>query len=189
MNSELKQYLSELKAYGIEKNIPNVTEVVGHFLNIMILIHRPKTILEIGCANGYSTLWMAEAARKAGFEDYIMANSRPTFEEAQRNFSETGFDDIICPYFGEALSIIADFPKSTYFDFVFVDGKKAAYLDFWHAIRPRLAKRAVIIFDDMIAFQKKTKPFSDFIASVPDFDSVLLPIDEGDGILLLVPND
>ena len=100
--------------------------------------------------------------------------------------AETGFDNIVHLHFGDAISIIRDFPADLRFDFVFVDGEKASYLDFWHVVSPRLSARSVLVFDDMIAFPEKTQSFFDFIRVADDFEQIVLPIDEGDGILLLV---
>jgi predicted O-methyltransferase YrrM len=70
------------------------------------------------------------------------------------------------------------------FDFVLIDGEKGSYLAFWGAIQLHLAVHSVIIFDNMIAFPKKTKSFYDTIKSIAGFDQILLPIDD-DGILVL----
>ncbi|MBU0578253.1 class I SAM-dependent methyltransferase [Patescibacteria group bacterium] len=183
---KLVKYLKELKEYGIKNDIPNVTETVGRFLNMLVKIHKPKNILEIGCANGYSTIWMAEAAKSVDSKIHTIDYSKPSFEEAKKNLAEVNLNDCVKFIFGNALEVIPNLPDDLMFDFVFVDGVKRYYLDFWNAIQLRLSSRAVIIFDDMIAFPEKTKAFSNFIQSVEGFDQVLLPIDGDDGILFLI---
>lgn len=185
MKKELSYYLKNLKIYGQKNNIPNVSQTVGQFLNAMIKIKKPKQILEIGSANGYSTLWMASAARKVGAKIQTMDHSEPTFAQLEKNLQETGFIDVVRPYLGKALQVIGDFSSDLKFDFVFVDGQKAQYLDFWQAIKPRLADEPVVIFDDMLAFPEKTKPFSDYLETLVGWDQLVLPIDEGDGVLLM----
>lgn len=188
MKSELKNFLKELRAYGVKNNIPNVTDEVGQFLNMMIKIRKPKTILEIGCANGYSTIWMAEAAELVEAKVYTVDHSAPTFEEAKQNIQKSGFSEVVEFYFGDARQVIPNIPEDLKFDFIFVDGQKANYRDFWDLVEPRLNLEAVIIFDDMMAFQQKTKPFYDYIQMVEGFDQILIPIDENDGILVLLKN-
>jgi len=189
MDQKLIKYLKDLKEYGIKNDIPNVTERVGRFLNMLIKIKSPKNILEIGCANGYSTIWMAEAAKSVGAKIYAIDHSRPSMAEARRNLLESGLQRYVDFTFGDAIEAIEQYPSDLKFDFVFVDGEKRKYLDFWNVIQSRLSDRAVIVFDDMIAFPGKTKSFSDFIKSVEGFDQVLLPIDEDDGILLLTKGE
>ncbi|MCK5613771.1 class I SAM-dependent methyltransferase, partial [Candidatus Pacearchaeota archaeon] len=87
--------------------------------------------------------------------------------------------------FGNALEVIPTINPSDSFDFVFVDGEKRSYWDFWEAILPRLSEGALVVFDDVISFPHKTKPFLEKIKNVPGFDQVILPIDGNDGILLL----
>ena len=188
MNHNLKTYLQILKAHGQQNNIPNVSETVGQFLNMMIKIKQPKQILEIGSANGYSTIWMAEAARKVDAKIYTLDHSKPTFAQLEKNLEETGFSNIVSPYFGKALEVISDFPGDLKFDFIFVDGQKAQYLEFWHAIQSRLADKAMVIFDDMTAFPEKTKAFSEFLKTLEDWDQLMLPLDEGDGVLVMMPS-
>jgi predicted O-methyltransferase YrrM len=186
MDQKTLHYLKDLKQHGIKNDIPNVTEKVGQFLNMLIKIKSPKQILEIGCANGYSTIWMAET--KTNVKIHSIDHSKPTFEEAKKNLAEIGLDSYVQFYFGDAIEVIKNMDSKRMFDFVFVDGEKKSYLDFWNVIQPRLTTNAVVIFDNMIAFPEKTKEFYDTIKSVSDFDQILLPIDENDGILLLIKN-
>ena len=188
MNPTLKVYLQTLKQYGLRNNIPNITPEVGQLLNMMIKLKQPKTILEIGSANGYSTIWMAEAAKVLGAKIHAVDFSAPTFSEAQKNLKEVGFSECVDFHFGAAQKLIPEMEKSLKFDFVFVDGQKAAYLDFWNLLQNRLNSKALIIFDDMLAFPEKTKHFSEAIKELEGFDQIMLPIDKDDGILVLLKN-
>lgn len=185
MNESLESYLAILKQFGIENNIPNVTEIGGRFLHMLVLMNESKSVLEIGSANGYSTLWLSDAVRQNGGRVTSIDFSAPTYQQAKKNIDEAGFSDIVDFHFGNALSVIPDFPNGTLFDFVFVDGEKRSYFDFWKVIQPFLEPCAVIIFDDVLAFPDKTQPFLQSIKSVKGFSQVLLPIDEGDGVLLM----
>ncbi len=53
--------LEKLKLWGINNKIPIISQDVGLLLHILILMHKPKKVLEIGFGGGYSTLWMAKA--------------------------------------------------------------------------------------------------------------------------------
>jgi len=185
MDSALKNYLKKLKEYGRENNIPNVTDAVGQFLNIMIKTKAPKHVLEIGCANGYSTIWIADAVKKTGGHLHTVDHSAPTFADAQKNLNEAGLSESVTFYFGDAREVIPDFSMDLKFDFVFVDGQKASYLDFWNVVKNRLNPEAILVFDDMLAFEPKTRSFSKAIENLEGFDQLLIPIDENDGILLM----
>jgi len=158
MDKKLLQFLADLKQYGIDNDIPNVTEKGGRYLNELVKEVGAKRILEIGTANGYSTIWMAEAVKQNGGRVTTIDFSEPTFAEAKENFKKTGFDSVIDMRFGNALSVLPTIKEPATFDFVFVDGQKAHYHDFWHLIQPRLAQKVTVVFDDVIAFAEKTAP-------------------------------
>ncbi len=187
MGSKLQILLKDLKKHGIENDIPNVTEHVGQFLNMLIRIKAPKNILEIGCANGYSTIWMAESAKLIDAKIHAIDHSKPTFEDAKKNLMESGLQSYVNFYFGDAVEVINSFPSDLLFDFVFVDGEKGSYLDFWNAIKPKLSEKSVVIFDDMVLFPEKTKNFSEAIKNETGFDQLMIP-DGDDGILMLIKN-
>ncbi len=189
MNEKLKTFLKALRAYGIENDIPNVTDEVGMFLHMMIKIKRPQFILEIGCANGYSTIYMAEAVRQVGSKVITVDYSAPTFTEAKENLKKAGLNSYVDFNFGDAREVIPNIKNPANFDFIFVDGQKASYIDFWHIIKDRLNPGAVLVWDDMMAFQEKTKSFSEAVNDLADFDQVLIPIDGDDGILLMIKNE
>ena len=168
MEKKLLNFLKELKKYGIENDIPNVTEVGGRFLNMLIKMTQAKQVLEIGCANGYSTIWMAEAVRKNGGKVSTIDFSKPTFEAAKKNLAKAGLSDYVNFYFGNALEVILDIEEPEQFDFIFVDGEKKSYWDFWEAIQDRLAINAVIIFDDVLSFFMHCHHLRDWLSNDPD---------------------
>jgi len=189
MKHDLIKYLNELRIYGIKNNIPNVTDEVGMFLHMMIRANKPKMILEIGCANGYSTIYMAEAARQIGSKVITIDHSAPTFKEAQENLKEVGLSAYVDFHFGDAREVLPEMTEPENFDFVFVDGQKASYIDFWNILKDRLNPGAILIWDDMLAFQNKTKTFSEAVNGLSGFDQVLFPIDEDDGILFMIKHE
>jgi len=155
------------------------------FLNMLIRIRKPARILEIGSANGYSTIWMAEAAKSIGAHIVSIDYSRPTFAECQANIAEAGFTDTVELVYADALRAIPSMSSELKFDMAFVDGRKSSYLDFWKALQPLLSEHPVVVFDDMMAFPKKTESLTNALVAQTEYDTLLLPIDKIDGVLLL----
>lgn len=56
MSQLLTSYLRTLKQSGLERKIPNISEENAEFIKNLIREKDPNHILEIGTANGYSTL-------------------------------------------------------------------------------------------------------------------------------------
>ncbi len=57
----ITRYLQSLKRSGSVRNIPNISEENATFLQQIIRGHARTHILEIGTANGYSTLQLANS--------------------------------------------------------------------------------------------------------------------------------
>ena len=61
MSSQLlTPYLKKLKVSGLERKIPNISEENAEFIKSLLREKKPRHILEIGTANGYSTLQFAQ---------------------------------------------------------------------------------------------------------------------------------
>ena len=86
------------------------------------------------------------------------------------------------------MEVIPGLVSDLKFDFVFVDGEKKSYWDFWYAIENRLTDNAIIVFDDVLSFPHKTQDFMKKIKNVIGFDQVILPLDGDDGVLILYKN-
>lgn len=185
MDHYLIDFLKDLKRYGIVNNIPNVTERGGRLINLLVRITKAKNILEIGCANGYSTIWLAEAADHNGGKVTTFDFSEPSFEAARYNIGDVGLLNLVDFHFGDFLKIFSKVKKPEKFDFVFVDGQKRSYWDFWNLIESRLNPNALVVFDDVLEFPEKTDAFLKKITKVFGYDHLILPVDIRDGILLL----
>lgn len=185
MDRDLLTFLVDLKQYGLEQDIPNVTERGGQFLNFLVRMSGAKSILEIGSANGYSTIWLAEAVQKNDGRLTTVDFSEPTFMQAKDNLKKVGFDSVVDFHFGNALQVIPGFEADRRFDFLFVDGQKNSYWDFWQVSKPFLEKGALIVFDDVMAFPEKTQSFLEKIKTETAYEQLTIPLDGDDGILLL----
>ena len=65
MNPNIQKLLSELEVFSNKSHgYFNVPADTGKFLHNLVIVSKAKNILEIGTSNGYSTLWLAEAAKQ-----------------------------------------------------------------------------------------------------------------------------
>lgn len=181
-----KLFLRALKQHGLEKKIPNISEEVGNFLNLIVKISKSKTALEIGCANGYSTIWLAEALKHNQGNLISIDFSVPALEQAKANLEKVKLDQIVDFRFGDALKIIPQL--DTKFDFVFLDAQKGNYHLFWDLIKTKIHQDSIVIVDDVIKFPKKTEAFINQMKQEKSFDYQILPLDEDDGIMVIKKN-
>ena len=75
MDSVVEALKSELERFGKANDeaaseraarMLNITRDTGEFLSVLVRAAAARRVLEIGTSNGYSTLWLAEAARATG---------------------------------------------------------------------------------------------------------------------------
>jgi predicted O-methyltransferase YrrM len=176
-------FLRQLKTYGIKKNIPNVSETTAAFLHFMIKSLKAKSALEIGCANGYSTIWLADALESTGGNLITCDVSKPSFDQAQENIKSCGLEKIVTFQFGDALELLPNLKQK--FDFVFIDAQKSLYHLYWEQVKALLTNSAVVVVDDVLKFPQKTKLFTELIQKESNYEHIVLPVDGDDGIMLI----
>lgn len=150
----------------------------GRLINIIARSLKAPAILELGTSYGYSTIWLAEAARAAGgrvitaeLADYKTAYARDMAQKA-------GLANLIDFRTGDALEIIAALPGK--FDFVLMDLWKDMYVPCLNAILPRLNPGAVIVADNIISpGGPNVKAYEAAIRATPQLRSILLPVGAG----------
>ena len=149
-------------------------------LHALILGRRPKRILELGTSYGYSTLFLADAAKKIGAQvitmelaDYKQAHARTQLERA-------GLADVVDFQLGDAVALIEADPGP--FDLVLLDIWKDLYLPCFEAFYPKLSEEGVIAADNMIdpsSARPSVRLYRKAVLAKPDLQTVLLPIGQG----------
>ncbi|WP_310532162.1 class I SAM-dependent methyltransferase [Novosphingobium sp.] len=162
-----------------------VGKEVGALLHALIVARRPRRVLEFGTSYGYSTLFLADAAKMVGAEVVTMelADYKQAFAREQLN--EAGLADVVDFRCGDALELLAADPGP--WDFVLLDIWKELYLPCLEAVYPKLSEEGVIASDNIIdpaMWREDVRRFRAALHAKPDLQSVLLPV--GSGIELSV---
>lgn len=103
-------------------DIPNVTETNAKFLRDLVKIKWAKNLLELGMANGYSTINFAIEISKNGWKITTIEFSPDSVAKAKFNFEAVWFDKIIDIRCGNALDILPTLEEK--YDFIFIDAMK-----------------------------------------------------------------
>lgn len=175
--------MQELGAEGFahrDEFLLPVGQEVGWFLYALILARRPQRILELGTSYGYSTLFLADAARQVGarvitmeLADYKQAYAREELEQA-------GLADVVDFRLGDAVELVRADPGS--FDFALLDIWKELYLPCFEALYPKLAEEGVICADNMVEpamARPEVRLYREAVRAKPDLQTALLPIGQG----------
>lgn len=158
---------------------------VGAFLRALALGRRPGRILELGTSYGYSTLFLADAARQCGARVVTVDVDAAKQVYAKDRLEEAGLAEFVEFRCGDAIEIVAG--DAGQWDLVLLDIWKGLYLACFEAVYPRLAEEGVIVSDNMIypeGARDAVHALRDAIRAKPDLQTVLLPL--GSGIELTV---
>jgi len=158
---------------------------VGAFLHALIIARQPKRILELGTSYGYSTLFMADAARAVGATVVTMELADWKQAHAREQMAAAGLSEVVDFRLGDAVAMIE--ADEGPFDFVLLDIWKDLYLPCFNAFYPKLSDEAIIAADNMIYPPQAREDVRTYRAAVrakADLQTTLLPI--GSGIELSV---
>ena len=150
------------------------------FLNNLAKSSKAKTILEIGTSYGYSTIWLAEAAKANKGLVISLENDAKKAAYAQKMIEKAGLSAYVDIRVGDALETINQAREQ--FDFVILDLWKELYLPCFDLFYPKLNKGAWVAADNMIFpphSQSDTDAYRRRVKETHNFDSVLLPIGSG----------
>jgi predicted O-methyltransferase YrrM len=157
-----------------------VGESSGTLLNILVKALKAQTILELGTSYGYSTVWLAEAAKETGGKVVTLELSTEKSAYAKAQLGKVGLDAFVDFRVGDALEALKGVPGPI--DFVLVDLWKDLYIPCFDLFAPKLGAGAMVAADNMIE-PSRTRPEAEayraHVRASGKFDSVLLPVGSG----------
>ena len=145
-NLEFNEFELKLKEYAKEYNVPIIQDGGLALLEEVIALLKPKKILEIGTAIGYSAIRMNSVCDS---EIYTIERNLDMYNEAKKNISLANKEDKIHIIFKDALEAFEDV-KDNEFDLIFIDAAKAQYTKFFNLYTPLLRVGGVVVCDNML---------------------------------------
>lgn len=140
-------FLNELERQARMDQVPIIRQEMQSFLRVFLTLKKPKKILEVGTAVGFSALLMAE---------YTEADCRITTIEkyekripvAKDNFAKTSLGEKITLLEGDALEILKQLEGP--YDFIFMDAAKGQYINFFPETMRLLEPGGIMISDNVL---------------------------------------
>ncbi len=197
----LNEELGKIRAYGEKRLIPIILPDTEMLILSLLHMIKPKNILEIGTAIGYSAMVMATAMPDAKIVtiDNDIRGVVKTREQAET----MGMSDRIRVIHGDAAKLLHEPDPETVaddgnpYDFVFIDAGKSHYKEFWDGARSLSGKGTVILCDNVLmkamvvddrydeegdfkTSTRKMRSFIDYMMGYPGIQTSLLPV--GDGV-------
>lgn len=187
--------LRDLELYAEENSVPIIHKEVADLLRVILKLKRPKKILELGCAIGYSSLFFADVLD--GDVEIVTTERNPIMlERAQDNIKKAGMEDRIKILVGDAEETLKDLEGT--FDMIFIDAAKGHYKMFFDMLIGKLNHGGIVISDnilykgmiasdDYVVRKKKTivkrmRTYLDYICDLEGISTSLIPI--GDGLAI-----
>lgn len=204
MRKELKPFsgkLAEIEEYANERRIPIIPHETAVFLNMIVGQIKPKNILEIGTAIGFSGSLLAQHIGKDGHLTTI-DRFDIMIERAKVNFEKMGLKDKVTLLEGDAADILPTL--SGPYDLIFMDSAKAKYYEFLPYCMDVLKVGGMLIIDDVFQggtilddekeipkrvrkIHRRLNKLMETVLNHPALETSLVPL--GDGLLLIVKEE
>lgn len=140
-------FLDELERRAVADEVPVIRQSMQSFLKVLLALHQPKRILEVGTAVGFSAILMAmNTAPDCTITTIEKYEKR--IPQARKNFAASGLDSRITLLEGDALEIMQGL-SGTY-DMIFMDAAKGQYIHFLPDALRLLRTGGVLISDNVL---------------------------------------
>ena len=147
LNTGNTDFLEELEQTALETGVPVIRREMQSFIKMFLAVNRPKRILEVGTAIGFSTLLMCEYG-PSDLKITTIENYEKRIPIAKENFKKAEREEQITLLEGDAGEILKTL-SGTY-HFIFMDAAKGQYINWLPDILRLMEKGSVLVSDNVL---------------------------------------
>lgn len=190
--------LNEIEREAIETNVPVIRTQVQSLIRLLLAVQKPTSILEVGCAIGFSALLMSEYAPENCHITTIEKYEK-RIPIARENFRRAGREDRITLLEGDAADILKELDGA--YDLIFMDAAKGQYIHFLPDILRLLPAGGILLSDNVLqdgdiiesrfavtrrnrTIHSRMREYLYELKHHPDLETAVLPV--GDGVTVSV---
>ncbi len=190
--------IGDLQKYAYENDVPIIDQETSRFLGTLLAMKKPERVLEIGCAIGFSSIYMTQFLSENGKITTIDRFER-MIVQARANFEKFGVEDRIELIEGDAVEVLNNLDEE--YDVIFLDAGKGQYVNMLENCIRLLKSGGLLIADDIFqngnivadiqtiekrqrTIHRRMNEFIELINNDTRLDSSLVPI--ADGVLIAV---
>lgn len=140
-------FLNQIEKEARADAVPIVRTQTQNLLRFLMAAHRPRNILEVGTAVGFSALLMSEYAPE-GCRITTIEKYEKRIPVARENFRRAGKEDAITLLEGDAAEILRTLDDT--YDFIFMDAAKGQYLHFLPDAVRLLGEGGLLVSDNVL---------------------------------------
>jgi predicted O-methyltransferase YrrM len=192
MDDSLRSLLLELERFGRENDartanrdekMRNITPETGELLGILVQAVKARRVLEIGTSNGYSTLWLAEAARAVSGRVVTVEVSPTRVDMARQNLERSGLSDWVRQERVDAGPFLQEQPSASC-DLLFLDAARQQYAAWWPDIQRVLAPGGLLVVDNAVSHATELETFIAAVRGTAGWRSLVVPVGKGEFVAL-----
>ena len=139
--------LERIEAEALAARVPIIRKETQSFLKTLLVLHKPRKVLEIGTAVGFSALLMSAYLPEGGHITTI-ENYEKRIPIARENFRQAGKEGEISLIQGDALAVMKELTEA--YDFIFMDAAKGQYIYYLPEAVRLLAPGGVLVSDNVL---------------------------------------
>jgi predicted O-methyltransferase YrrM len=181
LKAELERFgkASDAATHELRRRMLNITRETGEFLAVLVRATAARRVLEIGTSNGYSTLWLAEAAREIDGSVTTVESATDKIGLASANFARSGLSPFIALVRDDAGRLLQRSGQSAY-DLIFLDCERAEYPGWWPDLRRVLRPGGLLVVDNATSHTEQVAPFVARVTADPGFATCVVPVGKGE---------
>ncbi|WP_028067303.1 O-methyltransferase [Solirubrobacter soli] len=192
MDETRQTFLDELYAHGRAhdeqredrlQRLRNVEPETAELLGVLVRSMNATRVLEVGTSNGYSTIWLGDAAEAVGGTVLSIEIEAERTAQATSNVAEAGVAGFVELRTQDAAEALRSFADGA-FDLIFLDAERTHYVDYWPDLIRALRPNGLLVVDNTLSHAKELVEFSELVYSDPAVTSTLVTV--GAGVLLIV---
>lgn len=189
-------FLDEIEKQAIETQVPVIRKSTQSLLKFLLAYAKPKNILEIGTAIGFSALLMSEYGPKDCHITTIEKYDK-RIPVARENFKKCGREERITLLEGDAADILKKLEGA--YDLIFMDAAKGQYIHFLPEALRLLTSGGLLLSDNVLqdgdiiesrfavtrrnrTIHARMRDYLYELKHMPGLETVILPV--GDGVAL-----
>ena len=175
----LERQDAEEREAGVEMSLRSrqVARTTGQFLFALAAPHADCEVLEIGGSRGYSTIWIAAAARHLGGHVLSLEADPVKCEAWRRNIADAGLEEWAELVEGDAFETLPAIEDV--FDLCFLDAEKDDYERLFAIARTKVEPGALFVADNVLSHEDTLGAYSAARQADPTLSSVTVPLDRG----------
>lgn len=146
----IPEYLKEVEKAALDNEVPIIRRSMQSLISFLLIARKPKAVLEIGTAVGFSSMLMSEYVSENTTIDTI-EKVPMRIKDAKQNFKKYGKEKRINLIEGDALyeldKLVKDNKK---YDFIFMDAAKGQYMNFLGHVLKLLTDDGMLVTDNVL---------------------------------------